>query len=255
MELFDLSNKTILITGGNRGIGLAITKSLHHYGARVVIAARNKQQNLIAKNSFLTAQERILTIECDVTNANDVERAFDNACEWGGELYGCIANAGCRGTGEAITTLSLDHWRQTVAVNLEGTFLTLQAGAKRLVKQKSGGRLLAISSIAALHGNAKFSDYCAAKAGITGLCRSLAIELASEQITVNCIMPGWIDTEMNKDVKADRRQYEAIRRLRIPMGRWASPEELSGAAVYLMSKASRYHTGDALVIDGGYSIF
>lgn len=255
MTLFDLKDKTILITGGNQGIGLALAKALHQYGANIAIAARNVEQNRHASNSICPQGERVMTIKCDVTQEEDVESAIDQITEWGGTLYGCIANAGRRGFGAPITECSLDHWRQTMNVNLDGAFITLKAASQRLTAQKQGGRLIAIASVSALKGNAQFSDYCASKAGLTGLCRSLASELAPDGITVNCIVPGWVETQMNQDVIEDRRQYEAIKRLRIPMQRWAKPEDLAGVAVYLMSSASGYHTGDALVIDGGYSIF
>ncbi|MCF2859916.1 SDR family oxidoreductase [Pseudoalteromonas sp. SMS1] len=253
MKLFDLNNKAIVVTGGNRGIGFALAKGLHAFGAKVIIAARDQQRNHQACAAISAHAERVLPVACDVTCPRSVATAFEQAANWAGGLYGCIANAGGRGTGCALDEVDGMAWRTTLSTNLEGTMNTFQAAIGPL-KAHGEGRLIAVSSLAALHGNAQFTDYSSAKAGVEGLCRALAIELASHKITVNCIMPGWVDTDLNADIKQDKRQFESIKRLRVPMKRWASAEEMVGAAIYLMSGAGSYHTGDTLRIDGGYHI-
>ncbi|MFC3032903.1 SDR family NAD(P)-dependent oxidoreductase [Pseudoalteromonas fenneropenaei] len=253
MSLFDLTGKTIVITGGNRGIGLSLAHHLHQFGANIVILARDIQQNQLALKTLSEKGERVLSIECDVTNSASVNQAMAEAANWQGGIYGCIANAGGRSDGYEFAEMPESVWEKTLSTNLTGTFNTFQAALK-YIKNNEKGRLLAISSLAAWHGNANFADYASSKAALEGLCRALAIELAPFNITVNCLVPGWIDTEMNAAVKADKRQFEAIKRLRIPLRRWAEPDELAGAAVYLMSDSSSYHTGDSLVVDGGYHI-
>ncbi|KZN37195.1 hypothetical protein N480_15495 [Pseudoalteromonas luteoviolacea S2607] len=253
MKLFDLDNKAVIVTGGNRGIGFALAKGLHQFGAQVIIAARDHTRSQQACDAISLEGERVLAVNCDVTCTKSVARAFEQAQDWAGGLYGCIANAGVRGAGCALDEVEATAWRAAFNTNLEGTMNTFQAAIKPL-KAHGEGRLIAISSLAALHGNALFTDYSSAKAGIEGLCRALAIELAPHKINVNCVMPGWVDTEMNTDVKQDKRQFESIKRLRVPLKRWASAEEMVGAVVYLMSGAGSYHTGDTLRIDGGYHI-
>ncbi|TQF72753.1 SDR family NAD(P)-dependent oxidoreductase [Pseudoalteromonas luteoviolacea] len=253
MKLFDLNDKAVVVTGGNRGIGFALAKGFHQFGAKVIIAARDQQRNQQACDAISANSERVFAVQCDVTCAKSVEYAFEQAENWAGGLYGCIANAGVRGAGCALDEVNAMAWRATLTANLEGTMNTFQA-AIRPLKAYGEGRLIAVSSLAALHGNALFTDYSSAKAGIEGLCRALAIELAPHNITVNCVMPGWVDTDMNADVKQDKRLFESIKRLRVPLKRWASAEEMVGSAVYLMSGAGSYHTGDTLRIDGGYHI-
>ncbi|MDK1290673.1 SDR family NAD(P)-dependent oxidoreductase [Pseudoalteromonas umbrosa] len=253
MTLFDLSNKAIIVTGGNRGIGFALAQGLHQFGAKVIIAARDEKRNQQACDAIAMGSERVLPVTCDVTCLDSVSSAFKQAEDWAGGLYGCIANAGGRGVGCALDEMDAMAWRTTLSTNLEGTMNTFKAAIGPL-KAFGEGRLLAVSSLAALHGSAQFTDYSSAKAGVEGLCRALSIELAPHKITVNCIMPGWVDTDMNADIKQDKRLFESIKRLRVPLKRWASAEEMVGAAVYLMSGAGSYHTGDTLRIDGGYHI-
>ncbi|UXI00488.1 SDR family NAD(P)-dependent oxidoreductase [Photobacterium sp. TY1-4] len=253
--MFDLTGKTIVVTGSCRGIGLAIARALHGQGANVVITARKPAKYPDVLAVFAAAPERVRLVPCDITSPESVAALFESALAWQGTLYGCVANAGSRGSGQAVCDMDWDAWQAHVGANLHGTFATLQHAAKHLCRQGKGGRLMAISSLSAVKGTAGFADYGAGKAAITSLCRSLALELAASAITVNSVLPGWVETEMNRDVLADRRQYESIRRLRIPLGRWATPEEIAPLAVYLMSEESRYHTGDVITVDGGYRIF
>ncbi|MFD2176296.1 SDR family NAD(P)-dependent oxidoreductase [Veronia pacifica] len=253
--MFDLTDKTILITGSCKGIGLAMAKALHHQGAHVAVTARETDNYPDLMQHFVSDPERVLLLNCDIASETSIQRTVQSVVNWRGQINGCIANAGERGSGTPVTELSVDRWQQNINTNLNGTFLTLKYAAQAMKQQNVGGRLAATASVAALKGNAGFADYGASKAAITALSRSLAVELAADRITVNCILPGWVETDMNADVLADRRQYESIKRLRIPMGYWAKPEDIAPAAVYLMSAESGYQTGDALTIDGGYSIF
>jgi NAD(P)-dependent dehydrogenase (short-subunit alcohol dehydrogenase family) len=150
--------------------------------------------------------------------------------------------------------MSLEDWRRLLAVNFDGAFLTLRDAARHMKNRGGGGKLIAISSITANFGSPKQVHYAAGKAGLDGMVRSLAVELASYDIQVNSIQPGWIVTEATAGAQAFEPLDKVVKQ-RTPARRWGTPEDLEGLAVYLASPASNFHTGDCIRVDGGYSIF
>src|SRR5438477_622622 len=162
----------------------------------------------------------------------------------------CSANAGVGSGGVPFVEMTLDEFRRVTSVNLEGAFLTLQGAARRMIAT-GGGSLVGIASLAAIEGQARGQHYAASKGGLLSMIRACAVELARHGIRANAILPGWIETRMT-DGFLDAEVVREKVLPRVPVRRWGQPEDFAGAAVYLASPASAYHTGDAFIIDGGY---
>lgn len=196
---------------------------------------------------------------CDVTSAASVQAAMDATLRRFGRVDGCFANAGISGGGrKPFIERTEAQWRDMFATNLDGVFHTFQAAARHMSERAASGdrfgRLVATSSLASLFGTARNEHYAATKAAINALVRALAVELARQGVTANAILPGWIKSDMTAGVLADEKFVGAVMP-RIPMRRFGEPSDFGGIAVYLMSKASSYHTADCFVIDGGYTAF
>src|SRR3954452_6095366 len=249
---FDLSGHVAVVTGGNSGIGLGIAHGLAEAGADVAIWGRRGERNAKAREELTRHGTRIVDVVCDVSDQDSVTGAFATTLGALGRIDSCFANAGGGELHAPFVDMTLGDFRRIVAVNLDGAFLTFQGAARHMVERGGGGSLVGISSLAAVEGMARGQHYAAAKAGLIAITRSLAVELARYAIRANCILPGWIETP------ATERQFAAIgdRVLkRIPVRRWGGPDDFAAAAVYLAGPASAYHTGDELVIDGGYRVF
>jgi NAD(P)-dependent dehydrogenase (short-subunit alcohol dehydrogenase family) len=196
---------------------------------------------------------------CDVSDPASVKQAMKAVLDTFGRLDGCFANAGIGGGGrKPFIERSEEEWRKMFATNLDGVFHVFQAAARHMTERAQGGdafgRLVATSSLASLFGTARNEHYAGTKAAINALCRALAVELARYGVTANAILPGWIRSDMTARVLADDKFVSAVMP-RIPMRRFGEPSDFGGIAVYLMSKASSYHTADCFVIDGGYTAF
>jgi NAD(P)-dependent dehydrogenase (short-subunit alcohol dehydrogenase family) len=195
---------------------------------------------------------------CDVSDARSVEAALGKTLDRFGRVDGCFANAGVGGGRRSFIERPLEEWRGLLATNLDGAFLTLQAAARHMVeragKGDAGGRLVVTSSIASVFGTARNEHYAASKAALNALTRALAVELARHGITANAILPGWIKSDMTQGIMSSEKFVGAVMP-RIPMRRFGEPKDFGGIAVYLMSDASAYHTGDLFMIDGGYALF
>ena len=255
---FDLSGKVALITGGNGGIGLGMAEGLARAGAAVAIWGSNPEKNRSAEERLAAHGDRIRVMTCNVADEAEVERCMDEVISTYGKVDGCFANAG-RGLGRTpFHELSIEDWRAVMSVNLEGVFFTLRAASRHMVGRAKagnpGGRLVVTSSTSTVHGPAGAVPYGASKGALNVMVRALAVEYARYGITVNGLLPGWIETEMTAGFFGEER-FAANVKPRIPMRRWGAPEDFSGIAVYLMSDASRYHTGDSIVIDGAYTLF
>jgi hypothetical protein len=184
-----------------------------------------------------------------------VAAAFAETVRALGRVDACFANAGISGGRQKpFLEHDLADWERVLRVNLTGAFTTLQTAARHMVERGGGGSLVGTASIAAIEGAARNQHYAASKGGLVSMIRALAVELARHGIRANAILPGWIETEMTARSVADERFRGAVLP-RIPMRRWGRGEDFGGVAVYLMSDASAYHTGDTLVVDGGYSLF
>jgi NAD(P)-dependent dehydrogenase (short-subunit alcohol dehydrogenase family) len=248
---FDLTGHVALVTGGNGGIGLGLAQALLGAGASVAIWGTSEEKNERALDAL---GERAAAFACDVADEVAVDAAMAATLERFGKLDSCFANAGTAGGGRHFTDIELDEWRRILRVNLDGTFLTLRAAARHMVERGEGGSLVATSSLTAIEAAPQSEHYAASKSGVVALVQSLAVELARHGIRANALMPGWIETDLNRSLLQS--EIGASRILpRIPQRRYGAPEDLGAAAVYLASPGAAYHTGDVLVIDGGYRLF
>ena len=259
MTMFDLTGRVAVVTGGNGGIGLGIAQALASSGCNVAIWGRNAEKNTAAAASMAASPGKVVTQICDVTSSQSVDDAMAATLDAFGRVDGCFANAGIGGGGrKPFIDRTEEEWRTMFATNLDGVFHAFQAAARHMTARAQAGdafgRLVATSSLASLFGTARNEHYAATKAAINALCRALAVELARHGVTANAILPGWIRSDMTARVLADDKFVSAVMP-RIPVRRFGEPSDFGGIAVYLMSKASSYHTADCFVIDGGYTAF
>lgn len=259
MNIFDLSGRAAVITGGNGGIGLGIAQALALSGCNVSIWGRNADKNTAAAATMAAGPGKVHTRICDVADPASVSDAMKATLDTFGRVDGCFANAGIGGGGRRpFIERTEEEWRTMFATNLDGVFHVFQAAARHMTERANSGdrfgRLVATSSLASLFGTARNEHYAATKAAINALCRALAVELARHGVTSNAILPGWIKSDMTERVLSDEKFVGAVMP-RIPMRRFGEPSDFGGIAVYLMSNASSYHTADCFVIDGGYTAF
>lgn len=254
--LFDLSGKVTLITGGNGGIGLGFAMGIARQGGDVCIWGRNEDKNRQALEQLKPFGTRVHAIRCDVVEEQVVEQAFAETLAEFGRVDGCFANAGV-GDGGRFDELTLEQWQRVMAVNLDGLFLTLRAAARHMKARAEdgdiGGRLVGTSSIGAKLGMVRGEAYAGSKGAVLSIMKGLAVEYARYGVTANAVLPGHIETAMTEETYKNEKFHDAIMP-RIPARRWGTPEDFEGIAAYLMSDASRYHTGDEFVIDGGFII-
>ena len=251
---FDLTGKVALVTGGNSGIGLGMAQALAQAGADVAIWGTNAARNAQAVEALSAAGVRVHAETCDVGEEAEVERAFDGTLAALGRVDACFANAGTYGRKMKFTDLDSAEWHRVTRVNLDGAFYTLRRAARHMVERGGGGSLVGTASLAAIEGAARNAQYAATKGAMVAVIRALAVELARHGIRANAILPGWIETAMTANAVADERFAAAVLP-RIPARRWGRGADFGGLAVYLASDASAYHSGDCLVVDGGYSLF
>jgi NAD(P)-dependent dehydrogenase (short-subunit alcohol dehydrogenase family) len=256
---FDLSGRVAIVTGGNGGIGLGMAKALVRAGCAVSIWGRNAEKNGVALAALRECGGPVEARTCDVMDRAAIEDAFAGTLKAFGRVDGCFANAGMGAAGrQAFVERSQDEWRRMFATNLDGVFHVFQVALRHMIKRAEGrdrfGRLVATSSLASLFGMPRGEHYSATKAALNALVRTLAVEYARYGVTVNAILPGWIETEMTSGLTGNEKFVGAVMP-RIPVRRFGNPADFGGIAVYLMTALSSYHTGDCLVIDGGYSKF
>ncbi|WP_024508714.1 SDR family oxidoreductase [Bradyrhizobium sp. ARR65] len=259
MNMFDLTGRVAVVTGGNGGIGLGIAQALASAGCNVSIWGRNADKNKAAAATMAAGPGKVHSRICDVTDPASVKDAMTATLDTFGRLDGCFANAGIGGGGRrAFIERTEEEWRTMFATNLDGVFHVFQAAARHMTERANNGdkfgRLVATSSLASLFGTARNEHYAATKAAINAVVRALAVELARYGVTANAILPGWIKSEMTAKIMSDEKFVGNVMP-RIPMRRFGEPGDFGGIAVYLMSAASSYHTADCFVIDGGYTAF
>jgi 3-oxoacyl-[acyl-carrier protein] reductase len=237
--------RVALITGASRGIGRAIAMRLASGGATVVAAARADNAAATA-SAIVEAGGRADAIALDVTDADAVVAAVGEVIERHGRIDILVNNAGIT-RDQLMLRMKRDDWDAVIATNLTAAFTTVQAVLRPMVKQRSG-RIINVSSVVGQSGNAGQANYAASKAGLIGLTKSLALEVASRNITVNAVTPGLIDTDMTRAISKGAHEEWAAR---IPMQRLGAPEDVAGAVAFLASDEASYITGHVLAVNGG----
>ena len=256
MNAFDLTGRTVVITGGNGGIGLGIARSLVEAGADVAIWARDPDKSASAVSELAASREGSAHIEafsCDVTDPEQVAAAMSATLDAFGTVDSLFANAGAGFPG-AFVDLPFETWRRSISLNLDGAFLCLQAAARHLVERGEGGSLVAVASTSAFHGAPANEAYAAAKAGVLALIRGLAVELARHRIRCNSLVPGWTETDLTAPLFGFEKFMSATT-ARTPVRRWGRPDDMGPVAVFLADPSLTFHTGDCVVVDGGYTVF
>ncbi|MDQ2670772.1 MAG: 3-oxoacyl-[acyl-carrier-protein] reductase [Gemmatimonadota bacterium] len=239
----DLSGRVALVTGGTRGIGRALAASLHAAGARVAVAGRDLDR---AKQAAAELGEGTAGVACDVADGVQVDAAVAEAERALGPIDILVNNAGLT-RDNILLRLGDDDWDAVLDANLKGAFNTTRAVIKGMMKRRSG-RIINISSIVGLIGNKGQANYAASKAGLIGFTKSVAKEYASRGVLVNCVAPGFIDTDMTRALSDEAR---AALLGSIALGRLGRPEDVAGAVLFLASDLAAYITGQVLVVDGG----
>jgi len=254
---FDLTGKVALVTGGNGGIGLGMAEGLAAAGAKVAIWGQNPEKNAKAEETLKSYGVEVLVQKVDVADEQAVVDGVAEALKTFGRLDFVAANAGIGGGGP-FHEMTTEKWRRVTTVNLDAVFWTFREAAKHMIARAEagdpGGSLVVTSSTSAIHGAPRNQAYASTKGAVLAMVRGLAVEYARYGIRANSILPGWIATDMTAGLQAwDTFNEKAIGR--VPMRRWGQGDDFSGIAVYLASDASKFHTGDSFVIDGGYTIF
>ena len=254
-DAFDLSGKVAVVTGGNGGIGLGFACAVAAAGADVSIWGTNPDKNAAAEKELKEINPSASATICDVSNESAVEEAMAGVIERYGRVDACFPNAGIGTQNQKpFFEHSNEDWFSVIDVNLHGVFYTLRAATRQMVEQGEGGTLVLTASGTAIQGAAKGQAYAATKGGMIAMTLALSVEMARYKITANAIIPGWVDTAMTERLFSWDKFVGAVMP-RIPMRRWGTPEDFGAIAIYLMSDASRWHTGDVIKIDGGFSIF
>jgi len=249
----DLTGRVVVVTGGNGGIGLGMARALAAAGADVVVWGRNPDKNDAAEQELRAMGGRVLALRCDVSDEHQVVETFARTVDEIGRVDALFANAGVGGFAP-FTTMSLAEFRRVTSVNLDGAFLCLREAAAHMVQRGEGGALVVVSSVSAIDGAPGMEHYAASKAGVLAIIRGLAVELARHGIRCNAMLPGWTDTELIAPAASNDR-FVANTIKRTPVRRWGTPADMGPAAVFLADPTNTFHTGDAMVIDGGYTVF
>jgi NAD(P)-dependent dehydrogenase (short-subunit alcohol dehydrogenase family) len=251
LELFRLSGKTAVVTGGGRGLGQYMAEALSDAGANVVLCSRKLEALEEVKAEIEGRGGKALALECDVTDPDDVDRAVKETEEAFGAIDVLVNNSGAT-WGAPAEEMPLDKFDLVVRVNVRGTFLMSQAVGRRMIERGEGGRIINISSVAGLVGGdpqyMQTIGYNSSKGAVISMTRSLATSWARHGINVNAIAPGWFPTKMSGGLIEN---FEEKMLEDIPLGRFGEPEDIKGAVLFLASPAAAYVTGQTVVVDGG----
>jgi len=250
--VFDLKGRVAIVTGGNGGIGLGMARGLAGAGARVVVSGRNAQKSESAVKDLVGLGAEACAIAADVTDAAAVARLVQATLERYGRLDVLVNNAGTN-IRKPVQDLALDEWHRVLDTNLTSAFLCSKA-AYPAFKAAGGGKIINIGSMMSLFGASFAPAYGASKGGIVQLTRSMAAAWARDNIQVNAVLPGWIDTDLTRQARQQVPGLHDNVLRRTPAGRWGEIDDMSGVAVFLAGRGSDFVTGTAIPVDGGYSI-
>ena len=248
-QLFDLSGRVAIVTGGAAGLGLQMAEALAEMGSSVVLCARKKDRCEQAAKDLADLGVKTMALGCDVRNPASIREVVDRSAAEFGRIDILINNAGVS-WGAPVEEMPLEAWNKVIETNLTGTFLFSQAAGKIMLRQRRG-KIINIASVAGFRGappELPASGYHASKGGVIAFTKDLACKWAGHNINVNAIAPGWFPTHMS-EVVIERNKEAFLKR--IPLGRFGSENDLKGAAVFLASDASDFVTGHVLVVDGG----
>lgn len=252
MTPFDLKGHVALVTGGNGGIGLGMARGLAEAGASIAIAARNAEKSEAAAKSLRDIGADVMTVVVDVASEQSVKDMVAATLDKYGRIDSLIANAGVNDR-KPPQDYSAETWNWIIETNLSGPFYCAQQ-VYPAMKAQGGGKIITIGSMASIFGLPFAAPYAATKGGVVQLSRVLATAWAADNIQVNAVLPGWIDTDLTRGARSQVAGLHDRVETRTPAGRWGQPDDFAGVAVFLASKASDFVTGTAIPVDGGYSI-
>ncbi len=248
---FDLSGKVAIVTGGNGGIGLGMAEGLARAGATLVVAGRNAGKNAAAVKTLQALGAKAAAVEVDVTQPPACKAMVATALDQFGRLDILINNAGIN-IRKQPQEYTPEEWKSVLETNLSSAFYCSQAAYPAMLKS-GGGKIINIGSMLSIFGAAFAGPYGASKGGIVQLSKSLACAWAKDNIQVNSVLPGWIDTELTRAARKEVAGLHERVLARTPTGRWGDPADFAGIAVFLASSASDFVNGAAITVDGGYS--
>jgi len=250
LEKFRLKRRSGIVTGGGSGIGKAIAQGLVEAGAEIVIAGRNREKLEGTAREIRQFGGPVIPVQADTAKMEDIENLVDRTLKEFGKIDFLFNNAGIIRRSPSEDFLEKD-WDEVININLKGPFFLAQAVARVMISQKRKGKIINTCSLLAVQGGKRVPAYAASKGGLAQVTKSMANDWAKYNILVNGIGPGWVKTELTEPLHQDKQRSIEITS-RIPLGRWADPEDLAGAAVFLASDASDYITGQIIFIDGGW---
>lgn len=255
---FDLTGQVALVTGGNGGIGLGMAAGLAQAGADVMIWGTNEQKNARAVAQLAPHGTRIESRIVDVSSEQAVVDAMREAASTMGRIDSVFANAGVGNDWKSFLDIGGAAYRRLMGINVDGVLWTVREACRHMKSRAEagdpGGSIVIVSSMVSRFGAARSEDYALAKTAVNGITRSVAVEFARYGIRCNSVLPGWVATDMSKSLQESDAFTDKVI-ARVPQRRWGRADEFAGIAVYLASEASSFHTGDEILIDGGYTAF
>jgi 2-dehydro-3-deoxy-D-gluconate 5-dehydrogenase len=252
MSQFDLKGRVALVTGGNGGIGLGMARGLAEAGAAIAIAGRNQAKSEAAAADLAKLGVKTTVLTADVTDETQCRKMIDDTVSRLGRLDILVNNAGIN-IRKAPQELSMAEWKEVVDTNLTSAFACSQA-VYPVMKEAGGGKIINIGSMLSIFGAGFAAAYGASKGGVVQLTKALASGWAKDNIQVNAVLPGWIDTDLTRSAREQIKGLNTMVLMRTPTGRWGQPADLAGIAVFLAAPASDFITGAAIPVDGGYSV-